>query len=103
MIVIISASLSSTAWALLVHTCRLSHLSVCVSVSVRKVYCGKTADPDAAWSSEWGRSTDGCRDRRREEAVLGVNLKLMIWKEKLMPNAPKLNQLMMLLETILEY
>ena len=25
-------------------SCRLSHLSVCLSVCVRKVYCGKTAD-----------------------------------------------------------
>jgi len=53
-------------------------LSVCLSV--RKVYCGKTAD----WIrmpfgvvSEFGRGMrvlDGGGDRRREWAVLGVNL-----------------------------
>jgi len=43
-VVIISSLL--VAYALFLLTCRLFHLSVCVSVcvSVRKVYCGKTAE-----------------------------------------------------------
>jgi len=28
----------------MLRTCRLDHLSVCLSVCVWKVYCGKTAD-----------------------------------------------------------
>ena len=35
-------------------------------------------DPDAVWDREWGQSNDGSirwgGDRRREGAVLGVNL-----------------------------
>ena len=68
----------------MVRNIRLDHLSVCRSVglSVCKVYCGKTADwirmPFVGVSAEWGRSRDGCirwgGDRRREAAVLGVNL-----------------------------
>ena len=37
---------------------RPDHLSICLSVclSVRKVYCGKTADwiRNAVWNGEWG-------------------------------------------------
>jgi len=41
---IISASLSisTVSGALMLRACRLAHLSACLSV--RKVYCGKTAD-----------------------------------------------------------
>ena len=49
-----------------------------VGLFVWKVYCGKTANLDAIWGGEWGRSGMGVLDvggdRRREGAVLGVNL-----------------------------
>jgi len=69
----------NTAQALLVHNSRLSNLSVCLSV--RKVYCGKTADcirMPLGVVSGIGRGTgvlDGGGDRQRDGAVLGVNFK----------------------------
>jgi len=45
----VSLSISIVSGALMLRTCRLAHLSVCdvscrsVSLSVWKVYCGKTA------------------------------------------------------------
>ena len=57
-----SLSISIASEALMVRACRLAHLSVCVCVSVRKVYCGKTTD--------WIRMPFGVV----RGAVLGVNL-----------------------------
>ena len=68
----VSLSISS------LQTCCLAYLSVCLSV--RKVYCGKIAErigmPFGIVSGVgWGVDVlDGSRDRRREGAVLGVNL-----------------------------
>jgi len=63
----------------MLRTCRLAHLCVSVCLSVRKVYCGKTAErirmPFGVVSGV-GRGIgvlDEGGDRRREGAVLGVN------------------------------
>jgi len=59
----------------MLRTCRIDYLSV--GRSVRKVYCGKTADwirMPFGMVSGVGRGTgvlDGRGDRRREGAVLG--------------------------------
>jgi len=65
-------------------SCRLAHLSVCaclsVGLSVRKVYCGKTANwirMSLEMVSEVGRGMgvlDRGGDRQRERGSLGVNL-----------------------------
>ena len=64
---------------LLVHTSRLSHISVCVSVcvSVQRVYCGKTADwirmPLRVVSGvgRWMGVLDGGGDRQKGSGILG--------------------------------
>jgi len=66
------------------RTCRLAHLSVCVSVSVgrsvQKVYCGKTAEwiqiPFGMVSGVDRRMgvLDGAGYRRRGKGSFGVNL-----------------------------
>jgi len=48
----------------MLQACRLAHLCVCMCLSVRKVYCGKTADwirmPFGMVTGEWDRSRYGC-------------------------------------------
>ena len=64
----------------MLRTCRLAHLCVCVSV--RKVYCGKTAERirmPFGMVSGVGRGMgvlDGVVIVKKEVAVLGVNFNL---------------------------
>ena len=75
---LLAASLTITRKRLMESSCRLSYLSLCRSV--RKVYCRKTADwiqMPFRMMSGVGRgmgALDGGSDRRREGAVLGVNV-----------------------------
>jgi len=72
-----SLSIFNRAQALLELSCRLCHLSVCLSVcrSIRKVYCGQTAD----WIrmpfgvvSEVGRGMGVLDDRRKGRGEFGA-------------------------------
>jgi len=51
----------SRALMLFLLICHVSHLSVCVSVSMQSVlWQNGWIDPDAIWDGEWGWLTDGC-------------------------------------------